>query len=162
MGTRTRVGTEPAADGMKQVKARRKRAICSREVKGVEANLGLWIVRDQSPGLKAHGVEMRFPADLVPQKVVADDLCVSIVTLWRARRSGIPGFPEPIVIRNMIFWRKDDVGRLEDALLRFEGRGEFEKRRTGDRRNASLLNSRSKARRQKGLLPSDQRQLDLF
>jgi len=62
----------------------------------------------------------------------------------------------------MIFWRKDDVGRLEDALLRFEGRGKFEKRRTGDRRNASLLNSRSKARRQKGLLPSDQRQLDLF
>ena len=27
MGTRTRLGTESAADGMKQVKARRKRAI---------------------------------------------------------------------------------------------------------------------------------------
>jgi hypothetical protein len=62
----------------------------------------------------------------------------------------------------MIFWRKGDVGRLEDALLRFEGRGKFEKRRKGDRRNASLMSSRPKVKRQKGLLPSDQAQLDLF
>ena len=104
---------------------------------------------------------MKFPANLIPQKVVADDLCVSLVTLWRARRSGIPGFPEPIVLRNMIFWRKEDVGQLEDALLRFEGRGKFEKSRVGARRNASLMNSRSKSKRQKPLL-SDRRQLDLF
>lgn len=105
---------------------------------------------------------MKFPADLIPQKVVADDLCVSLVTLWRARRSGIPGFPEPIVLRNMIFWRKGDVGQLEDALLKFEGRGTFEKRRIGDRRNASLMSSRPKAKRQKRLPRSDRRQLDLF
>ena len=105
---------------------------------------------------------MKFPAELVPQKVVADDLCVSLVTLWRARRSGIPGFPEPIVLRNMIFWRKDDVDRLEDALLKFEGRGKFEQRRVGARRNASLISSRLKPKRQKRLLRSDGRQLDLF
>lgn len=104
---------------------------------------------------------MKFPADLIPQKVVADDLCVSLVTLWRARQSGIPGFPQPIVLRNMVFWRKDDVGQLEDALLKFEGRGKFEQRREGERRNASLLRSRPKSRRQRRQ-DSNERQLDLL
>jgi hypothetical protein len=105
---------------------------------------------------------MKFPADLVPQKVVADDLCVSLVTLWRARQSGIPGFPEPIVLRNMVFWRRDDVGQLEDALMKFEGRGKFEQRRTGMKRNASLIAARPKPKRQARLARSDKRQLDLF
>ncbi|MEP7210833.1 MAG: hypothetical protein ABI740_08350 [Alphaproteobacteria bacterium] len=105
---------------------------------------------------------MKFPAHLVPQKVVADDLCVSLVTLWRARQSGIPGFPEPIVLRNMVFWRKDDLGQLEDALMKFEGRGKFEKRRVGARKNATLMNSRPKMKRQKRLQRSDEQQLDFF
>jgi hypothetical protein len=105
---------------------------------------------------------MKFPADLVPQKVVADDLCVSLVTLWRARRSGIPGFPEPIVLRNMVFWRKCDVSQLEDALMKFEGRGKFEQRRVGDRRNANLMSSRPKPRRYKRPRAPGGQQLDLF
>lgn len=105
---------------------------------------------------------MKFPRDLVPQKVIADDLCVSIVTLWRARRSGIPGFPEPVVIRNMVFWRKADVEQLEDALMRFEGRGKFERDRTSSRRNAELARSRPSGSRKKRLLQSHREQLDLF
>ena len=105
---------------------------------------------------------MKFPADLVPQKVVADDLCVSLVTLWRARQSGIPGFPEPIVLRNMVFWRKDDVSQLEDALMKFEGRGKFEQRRVSARKNATLMSSRPKSKRQKRLARPGKQQLDLF
>lgn len=105
---------------------------------------------------------MKFPSDLVPQKVIASDLCVSIVTLWRARRSGIPDFPEPVVIRNMVFWRKADVDRLEDALMRFEGRGKFERDRKGARRNAELLRSRPGRSRTTRLPQSPRDQLDLF
>lgn len=75
---------------------------------------------------------MRIPKDLVPQKVVAEDLCVSLVTLWRARKSNLPNFPAPIVIKNMIFWRRTDLEKLENALLRFRGRSEFEKQRKTD------------------------------
>lgn len=105
---------------------------------------------------------MKFPADLIPQKVVAGDLCVSLVTLWRARRSEIPGFPEPIFLRNMVFWRKSDVSQLEDALMKFEGRGKFEQRRVGDRRNANLMNSRPKPKRHKRPRSLGEQQLDLF
>ena len=105
---------------------------------------------------------MKFPSDLVPQKAVADDLCVSVVTLWRARRSGIPDFPEPVIIRNMIFWRKVDVQQLEDALMKFEGRGKFESQRVHAKRQAAmekvLANSKKPARRRK----NDERQLALF
>ena len=106
--------------------------------------------------------QMKFPADLVPQKVVADDLCVSIVTLWRARRSAIPGFPEPVVLRNMVFWRKNDVGRLEDALMKFEGRGKFEEHRVRAQRNERLMKARPKPKRRKQPSPQDARQLDLL
>lgn len=106
---------------------------------------------------------MRIPKDLVPQKAVADDLCVSLVTLWRARRSGIQDFPEPIVLRNMIFWRKQDMQQLEDALMRFEGRGKFEADRTRARRNADLGKAVAKSRRSTASLrKSDARQLHLF
>lgn len=105
---------------------------------------------------------MRFPKDLVPQKAVADDLCVSLVTLWRARQSGIPGFPEPVIIRNMIFWRKDDVQQLEDALLKFEGRGRFEADRQREARNERLMSQLPKPKRQRRVREPDQRQLDFF
>ena len=105
---------------------------------------------------------MKFPPDLVPQKVVAYDLCVSVVTLWRARRSEIPGFPEPVVLRNMVFWRKDDVDQLEDALLRFEGRGKFEEQRVRTRRNERLMRARPQPKRRKLGPHQDKRQLDLF
>lgn len=106
---------------------------------------------------------MRFPKDLVPQKAVAADLCVSLVTLWRARQSGIPGFPEPVVIRNMIFWRKDDVQQLEDALMQFEGRGRFEADRIRAKRTADIEKAIAKMKRRKRMQRAkDERQLHLF
>lgn len=106
---------------------------------------------------------MRIPKDLVPQKAVADDLCVSVVTLWRARQSGIPGFPEPVVIRNMIFWRKSDVQQLEDALMKFEGRGRFEADRTRAKRTADMEKALSKVKRTKRQdRKKNERQLHLF
>src|SRR5689334_1656282 len=105
---------------------------------------------------------MKFPPNLVPQKAIASDLCVSLVTLWRARQSGIPDFPAPVVIRNMIFWRKEDVPKLEDALMRFEGRCKLEQRRTGIKRNATLLASRPKLKRPGTFHRPDERQQDLF
>lgn len=89
---------------------------------------------------------MRIPKDLVPQKVVAEDFCVSLVTLWRARKSDIPGFPEPLFVRSMIFWRKSDLGRLEDALLKFEGRTKFERQRY----RAKLVSALEKERARNG------------
>lgn len=106
---------------------------------------------------------MKFPADLVPQKVVASDLCVSLVTLWRARQSGIPGFPQPVVIRKMIFWRKEDVQQLEDALMQFEGRGRFEADRARAKSSAAIKRELSKVKRSKRTLAgNDERQLHLF
>ena len=105
---------------------------------------------------------MRFPKDLVPQKAVADDLCVSLVTLWRARQSGIPGFPEPVIHRNMVFWRKGDVQQLEDALMRFEGRGRFEANRERAARNERLMSQLPKPKRHRRFRQPDQRQLDFF
>jgi hypothetical protein len=61
----------------------------------------------------------------------------------------------------MVFWRKDDVGRLEDALMKFEGRGKFERRRVDDQRNARLLSSRPKSGRKRHR-QADEQQLDLL
>ena len=105
---------------------------------------------------------MKFPSNLVPQKAVAEDLCVSVVTLWRARRSGIPEFPEPVIIRNMIFWRRDDVQRLEDALMKFEGRGKFESQRVQARRNAAMEKALANTKRSTRRRKNDERQLALF
>jgi len=105
---------------------------------------------------------MKVPADLVPQKVVADDLCVSLATLWRARRSNLPGFPAPVIIRNMVFWRKADLGKLEDALMQFQGRGKFEQERERSKRIAVMTRARPQPKRTKRARRPDQRQRDLF
>lgn len=105
---------------------------------------------------------MKVPPDLVPQKVVADDLCVSLATLWRARHSNLPGFPAPVIVRNMVFWRKADLGKLEDALLQFEGRGKFEQERVRSKRIAAMTKARSQPKRTKRTRRPDERQRDLF
>ncbi len=72
--------------------------------------------------------------DLIPQKAVADELCVSITTLWRARSSKLEGFPPPVIVQGAVFWRKADLDHLEDALLKFKGRGVFERNREAERK----------------------------
>jgi hypothetical protein len=107
---------------------------------------------------------MKLPADLVPQKVVAADLCISLVTLWRARKAGIPGFPEPVIVGNLICWRKSDLEQLEDALMRFRGRVSFERERNAARRTEALKHAKARMRakpvRRASRLPAGQR--DLF
>lgn len=105
---------------------------------------------------------MKVPADLVPQKVVADDLCVSLATLWRARRSNLPGFPAPVIVRNMVFWRSSDLGKLEDALMQFQGRSKFEQERQRSKRIAVLAKARPQPKRIKRTRRPDERQRDLF
>lgn len=104
---------------------------------------------------------MRLPKDLLPQKAVADDLCVSLVTLWRARKSNIPGFPEPVMFRNLVCWRKEDMAKLEDAVLRFRGRVEFEKGRKSQKAADALRRARPSALKRRN--PARQTmQRDLF
>lgn len=104
---------------------------------------------------------MRLPKDLLPQKAVADDLCVSLVTLWRARKSNIPGFPEPVMFRNLVCWRKEDMEKLEDAVLRFRGRVEFERGRKTQKMAAALRRAGPSAHKQRN--PAKQTmQRDLF
>lgn len=105
---------------------------------------------------------MKVPPDLVPQKVVADDLCVSLSTLWRARRSDLPGFPAPVIVRNMVSWKKADLGKLEDALMQFAGRGKFEQERARSRRIDAMTKARPQAKRIKRTRRPDDRQRDLF
>ncbi|MGD9964922.1 MAG: hypothetical protein AB7T59_00200 [Hyphomonadaceae bacterium] len=105
---------------------------------------------------------MKVPPDLVPQKVVADDLCVSLATLWRARRSNLPGFPAPTIVRNMVFWRKADLEKLEEALLQFEGRTKFERERERSKRIAVMTKARPQPKRIKRARRPDERQRDLF
>ncbi len=106
---------------------------------------------------------MRIPKDLIPQKAVAADLCVSLVTLWRARRSDLSDFPEPVVLRNMIFWKKQDLQQLEDALMRFEGRGKFEADRIRSQRNGALIKTLPLAKRaRRSERDRNNHQLDLF
>ena len=70
----------------------------------------------------------------MPQKAVADELCVSITTLWRACSSKLEGFPPPVIVQGAVFWRKADLDQLEDALLKFKGRGVFERNREAERK----------------------------
>jgi hypothetical protein len=72
--------------------------------------------------------------DLIPQKAVADELCVSITTLWRARSSKLEGFPPPVLVHGAVFWKKAELEQLEEALLKFKGRGVFERNREAERK----------------------------
>lgn len=105
---------------------------------------------------------MRIPKDLVPQKAVAQDLCVSLVTLWRARKSDLPDFPKPVVLRGMIFWKKGDLDKLEDALMKFDGRTKFEERQAHKKRVAALTKAHPQPKRTKRSRRGDERQKDLF
>jgi predicted DNA-binding transcriptional regulator AlpA len=64
--------------------------------------------------------------DLIPQKRIAAELGVSRSSLWRAMKSGIAGFPAPVVVRRRLYWRASDMPALKDALDLFAGRTAFE------------------------------------
>ncbi len=78
-------------------------------------------------------------------KEVIEELGVSRTTFWRARASGIDGFPEPFQIGGLLFWRREDLGALEAAILQYRGRCKFE----GQRRHARVVAARGAASRRK-------------
>jgi predicted DNA-binding transcriptional regulator AlpA len=67
--------------------------------------------------------------DYLPLKAVVEDLGVSRWTLWRAASSGIENFPKPTKVGRQIYWKKSEMDALEAALLRFEGRCAFDRKR---------------------------------
>lgn len=77
---------------------------------------------------------MKADDDLMPLKAVVQDLGVSRTTLWRAARSDIAGFPAPTIVRRLVYWRRDELERLEDALMRYRGRVKFEQGRNAQQR----------------------------
>jgi hypothetical protein len=101
---------------------------------------------------------------MMPLKRVVTLLGVSRASLWRASKSGIPGFPPPITLRGRVYWRENDLPVLKAALLRYQGRYAFEH----ERRLAKLRAARSEARSDKkkkrpaSLAASGIRQPDLF
>lgn len=77
---------------------------------------------------------------------MADELCVSITTLWRARKSKLEGFPPAVIIQGAVFWKKSDLPQLEDALLTFKGRGVFERNREAAKKLKRLQASKRASR----------------
>ncbi len=87
--------------------------------------------------------------DLLPLKVVIEELGVSRATLWRIRQSGIAEMPAAVVRSRMLFWRRIDLPKLEDACLRYQGRISFERNRAAAERIRVLriaLNARLSSR----------------
>lgn len=72
-------------------------------------------------------------SDLLPLKAVLAEIGVSRTTLWRARESGLKSLPQPVRIGRGLYWLKTDLDAMEEALIRFAGRGAFERQRKAAR-----------------------------
>lgn len=83
--------------------------------------------------------------DYLPLKAIVEDLGVSRWTLWRAARSDIPDFPKPIKVGRQLFWKKTELDALEAALLRFEGRCVFDRKRRHQKKLKALTKTRASA-----------------
>lgn len=98
--------------------------------------------------------------DHLPLKAICEDLGVSRWTLWRAARSDIPGFPEPIKVGRQLYWKKTEIDALEAALIRFEGRCAFDGKRRHEKKVRALQKTRTAAAARKSSVR--QVQQDLF
>ena len=98
--------------------------------------------------------------DYLPLKAIVEDLGVSRWTLWRAARSDIPDFPKPIKVGRQLYWKKAEFDALEAALLRFEGRCVFDRKRRHEKTIRALVKSRPLASPRKSVARVVQR--DLF
>lgn len=101
--------------------------------------------------------------DLVPLKRVAEEVGMSRTSLWRAARSDIPDFPAPVVIRRLVYWKRQDMERLDAALLRYRGRVKFERDREANQK-IERLKKKAKPPSKRVRPPTDENlpQPDLF
>jgi len=81
----------------------------------------------------------------LPLKAVVEDLGVSRWTLWRAAASDVAGFPQPTRVGRQIYWKKSEIEPLEAALLRFEGRCVFDRKRKHEKKVKALTKTRAAA-----------------
>ena len=72
--------------------------------------------------------------DLVPLKRVLTLCNISRATLWRVSRAGVEGFPRATKQNGRIYWGKDQLAAIKDAISKFEGRTVFDQRRANARR----------------------------
>jgi len=101
--------------------------------------------------------------DYLPLKAVVEDLGVSRWTLWRAAASGIPDFPKPTRVGRQIYWKRSELEALETALLRFEGRCAFDRKRQHEKKVKALTKARTRDMAASRKLPqSASQQQDLF
>lgn len=98
--------------------------------------------------------------DYLPLKAIVEDLGVSRWTLWRAAGSDIPDFPKPIKVGRQLYWKKTELDALEAALLRFEGRCVFDRKRKHEKKVKALTKTRAAAAPRKQ--PARTTQQDLF
>lgn len=105
---------------------------------------------------------------MVPLKRVLDEVGVSRATLWRALKSNIEGMPGPTMMRGRVFWKRSEIGAVDDALGAFGGRGAFERARRSQRQRVEAERNRlselkkSKRRRGRGAAGVNVAQADLF
>lgn len=99
--------------------------------------------------------------DYLPLKAIVEDLGVSRWTLWRAARSDIPDFPKPKKVGRQLYWKKTEFDALENALLRFEGRCAFDRKREHEKKVRALTRTRAAAAHRKPVSRRTQQQ-DLF
>lgn len=106
---------------------------------------------------------MRKRDDLVPLKKVAEEVGMSRTSLWRATRSDIADFPAPVVIRRLVYWKRQDMERLDAALLRYRGRVKFERDREANQK-IERLKKKTKPPSKRARTPADDNlpQPDLF
>lgn len=105
---------------------------------------------------------MKRKDDLVPFKQVADEVGTSRTSLWRAARSDIPGFPAPVIIRRLVYWKRQDLERLDEALLRYRGRVKFERERQARQKIELLKKTNAMSKRTWHSPPPSLPQPDLF
>jgi len=77
-----------------------------------------------------------------------------------AKESDIPDFPKPIKVGRQLYWKKIELDALEAALLRFEGRCVFDRKRKHEKRVKALTKTRSAGATRKP--PARVVQQDLF
>jgi predicted DNA-binding transcriptional regulator AlpA len=101
-------------------------------------------------------------SDLVPFKVVVEEMGLSRASIWRAAQSDIPGFPKPVIIRRLVYWKKAVLTALEDALFRYKGRIAFGREREASRKIAAMKRAKAAAPRKRPQASAPRPQRDLF